>query len=259
MAPSTPPPPSREELAALTIASVDWSVMSPMSSSRAAFVPMRYRKLEAMLFVGQRFHARQLLAFKKLQGRTAAGGDMSHLVRQPGLMHRSDGIPAAHDRDSAAVGGDGLGNLHGALDKRRNLKDAHRAVPDDGFRGGNLFRKRRYGLRNDIEAYLAVRNTQVSFDHLGLGRGINRFRDNVISGQQQADAFALRFLDQGFGQLELVVFHQRFAHAFALGLEEGISHGSADEQRVDLGEKIADHVNLVGNLGAADDRDERLL
>src|ERR1043166_1526630 len=68
MAPSTPPPPSREELAALTIASLDSSVILPTTSSRTAFFPMRDPKLDAIYLSSTKgFHSRQLLAFQKFQ------------------------------------------------------------------------------------------------------------------------------------------------------------------------------------------------
>src|SRR5438128_702106 len=95
MAPSTPPPPSREELAAFTIASVVSSVMSPITNSSMASEPIWYRTLEGILFVGERFHARQLFTFQELQRGSAAGGDVRDLVCQTGLVHGGNRISAA--------------------------------------------------------------------------------------------------------------------------------------------------------------------
>ena len=41
----------------------------------------------------------------------------------------------------------------------------------------------------------------------------------------------------------------------ALGGEERVGHRAADEQRVDLGSSASMTVDLVGDLGAAEDRD----
>ena len=41
------------------------------------------------------------------------------------------------------------------------------------------------------------------------------------------------------------------------GLEERVGHGAADEERVDLAEQVLDDLELVRDLGAAEDRDER--
>ena len=41
-----------------------------------------------------------------------------------------------------------------------------------------------------------------------------------------------------------------------LGLEEGIGHAAADDQGVDLGQQVFDHLDLVADLGAAEDGDE---
>ena len=45
----------------------------------------------------------------------------------------------------------------------------------------------------------------------------------------------------------------------ALGLEEGVGHGAADQQLVDALEQVLEHADLVGHLGAADDGDEGAL
>src|ERR1039458_1800566 len=109
MAPSTPPPPSREELAALTMASVISLVMSagPWSSSALPFEKVRraakdiavknligcngrwYRHYLAggtpalqssSIFFRQGFHSGQLLAFEKFQRGAASGWNVGDLV-----------------------------------------------------------------------------------------------------------------------------------------------------------------------------------
>ena len=45
----------------------------------------------------------------------------------------------------------------------------------------------------------------------------------------------------------------------ALREQEGVGHAAADDHDVDLGEQVLEHLDLVADLGAADDRRERVL
>ena len=60
-------------------------------------------------------------------------------------------------------------------------------------------------------------------------------------------------------RVELVVFDQRLADRLALRLEERVGHRAADEQPVDAAEQVLDDLDLVRDLGAAEDGDERPL
>ena len=52
---------------------------------------------------------------------------------------------------------------------------------------------------------------------------------------------------------------QRFADGDALGREKRVRHAAADHQHVDLGDEIAEQLELGRNLGAADDGCDRAL
>ena len=89
--------------------------------------------------------------------------------------------------------------------------------------------------------------------------GVDAIGHDVVDRQLELDA-ARRGV--GFDAprfVELVVFDERLADRHAARLEERVGHRAADEQAVDLAEQILDHLDLVGDLGAAEDRDERPL
>src|SRR5271165_5521362 len=92
IAPSTPPPPSREELAAFTMASVCSRVMSPgplTTRRRSASDTRRTCGLLLMrLLIAEGFHSGQRLAFEELQRCAAAGGDVRDLVGHAGSFDR---------------------------------------------------------------------------------------------------------------------------------------------------------------------------
>ena len=70
-------------------------------------------------------------------------------------------------------------------------------------------------------------------------------------------AFCL--FERGFGDVDLVGFDEGFAGGLALGVEEGVGHAAADDDGVSLVEQVVDDLDLVGDLGSADDGDEGLV
>ena len=50
---------------------------------------------------------------------------------------------------------------------------------------------------------------------------------------------------------------QALADGLALREQERIRHPAAEDEQVDLGQKVVDDLDLVGHLGAAEDRRER--
>ena len=74
----------------------------------------------------------QFLALKELEGSTAAGGDVAHLIRKAELIHSSCGVAAADDRRGVRVR-KRLGDRLGAFREDRVFEDAHRSVPHDRF------------------------------------------------------------------------------------------------------------------------------
>ncbi len=97
----------------------------------------------------------------------------------------------------------------------------------------------------------------VAGEDLGLRVGVELVGQDVVDRQQQLDALLLRLVERGFGNVDLVGFDQRLAGGLAQRIEEGVGHAAADQQRVRLVEQVVDHVDLAGDLRAADDGDKR--
>ena len=188
-----------------------------------------------------------------------AGRDVLDLVCHPGLLDGGDGIAAAHDRDGGSILRQRFRDAGCAAGKGRHLKDAHGPIPDDGAGSGDLCREQLDRSRTDVERHPAGGEGTVALEDLGTRVGGEFVGQHVIDGQQKAHSFLLGFLERFTSHVELVGFHQRLAHVLSLGLEEGISHAAADEQRVDLAQQVVDHLDLVGDLSPAEDRDKRLL
>ena len=78
------------------------------------------------------------------------------------------------------------------------------------------------------------------------------------TGSSRRTCLALASASQLGRQFDLVGFQQRLADLLALRLQEGVGHAAADDERVHLGQQVADDADLVADLGAAQNRQERL-
>ena len=180
---------------------------------------------------------------------------MGHLVCEAQLLDRCCGVAAADDRNGAGRC-DRLGNFLGADSEGIELKYAHRAVPDDRARVLDRVREQLDGLGADVHAHHVVRQLA------GFVNDRLRIRAEVVAAdrvnrQKQLDALVLCLLDQAEREVHLVLFAQRGADRAALRLGEGVGHAAADDDGVALVDQVVDDVDLVGNLRAAQDGNER--
>ena len=114
------------------------------------------------------------------------------------------------------------------------------------------------GFRSDIQAHHAVRNRLPHPDILRLRARLEFICHDVIQGQEKFHAFRLCLLFNRARQIELVILDSRLANMLSLGLEERVGHGATDDQRINFGQKIFNHSDLVANLGATQDCNKRL-
>ena len=89
---------------------------------------------------------------------------------------------------------------------------------------------------------------------VGLDR---RARRRCPSAAGTARRVALAFSERGERHVRLVRFDERFADLETLRQLERVSHRAADENRVRLFEQAVNDLDLVGNLRAAENDDER--
>ena len=79
----------------------------------------------------------------------------------------------------------------------------------------------------------------------------------MVFGEEEAAARVARVIEDVSGEVEAVALDEAGADGGALSGEEGIGHGAADADGVASGDEGVDDVDLVGDLGAAEDGDER--
>ena len=183
---------------------------------------------------------------------------MGDLVGHSRLVHRGNAVAAAHNRGRGGIVGHGLGDPSRAFAELIELEYAHGAVPYDGARAGDLLGEEFNGCGTDVERHLIGGNRLAFGDHRACGTGVELAGDDVVHRKQQAYMILLGLGDQLGREPHLVGFQHGFAGLLAHGLQEGIGHAAADDERVHLGQQVADYADLVAHLGAAQNRQERL-
>ena len=195
--------------------------------------------------------AGELLALEVLEAGTAPGGDVAEgrLVEAEGA-HGGGGVAAADDRQPVDLG-QRLGHRAGALGERRELEDAHGAVPEDRAGVGQRRREGALGVRTDVEPELVVGDRVGGHDRGGASAE-NSGATTMSVGRISCtpDSSARRRYSRH--DLDLVLLQQALADPVALGDEEGEDHPAADEQPVGLAEQVVDDAELVGDLGPAE-------
>ena len=149
----------------------------------------------------------------------------------------------------------------GARRERRLLEHAHRAVPHDRARALERGRELGDGGRPDVEAHrdpagisriATVRMPSVSSSAGGDDRvdgQPDRHAARSAPARARARAASIR------SRLERATRPTPWPSA----REEREGHPAADQEPVDLDEEVLDERELVGDLGPAEDRDERPL
>src|SRR5258706_1672394 len=184
---------------------------------------------------------------------------MSDFVGYAGGFDGGYGITATYDRGGSGVFCHGIGNLEGAFGEGRQFENAHGAVPDDGAGAGYLFGKRLDRLRAYVQGHHVRGDRLAMADDFGQGAGFDAVGYDVVGGQQELELMVFRLLQKVAGEFEFVLFDQTLAYGFALRLEEGVRHASADDQNVNLAEQVLDDSDFVADFGASKDGDEGVL
>ena len=183
---------------------------------------------------------------------------MGHLVAEPQLVDGCSGVTAADDGNGIGVC-QCLRNGKGAFCGGRVLEDAHGTVPDDRSGFGDFFCEDLGGLRTDVEAH-AVGRDGVGVNDIDIDGSVDRIgeglRDDGVERKDDLHVVLRGLQEHLTAVFELRVVDQRLADLAALGLDEGVGHAAADDEGIGFGQKVLDDVELVRDLGAAEDGDE---
>ena len=183
---------------------------------------------------------------------------MAHLVSEAQLVYGCCGISAADDGGGVGFSqgfchGDGSGCQGGIL------KYAHGSVPHNGLGGLGRLGVQLGALGSDVQAHHVCRDLVRGYV-LYVNGSVNGVREGSgysrVYGKQQLLAQLLSLLNHLLAVVQLGVVHQRFSYLFALSLQEGESHAAADDQGIAFLQQVGDYVQLVGNLGSAQDGNE---
>ena len=186
---------------------------------------------------------------------------MGDLVGKAQLLAGSRAVAAAHDGHGVGVG-QRLGNSDGALRQGGVLKHAHGAVPHHSLGSLGGVGKELAALLADVETLHVVgdgvggHGLDVDGAVNGIGEGGG---DDGVHGQEELDALGLGLGHHFLAVVDLLGVEEGLAHGIALGGQEGVGHAAADDEGIHLFEEVVDDVELVGDLGAAEDGHEGTL
>src|SRR5579862_3846783 len=181
---------------------------------------------------------------------------MSDFVGDPSGVNCGDGISATNDGNRAGIISHGAGDLESSFRKWRNLKYAHGPVPNDGASAGDFFRIIVGGLRADVEAHHVCRNRLAAVHNVNHCVGIDAVGDHMIGWKQELHVAMFRILQNLAGEVELVIFDAALANLHALGFEERISHGAADDEGIDFVEQILNDCYFIADSATPENGDK---
>ena len=196
----------------------------------------------------ERLQARQVAELEQFERRAATGGDVVDVVVEPELGERRGGVAATDDRERLGVG-DGLGEGAGAGREPLVLEHPHRPVPEHGAGVHHDVAELGGRAGPDVEALGAVGQARA----VGL-QVAGRVEPDDVGGQVDR---LRRLVEQAPAGVDLIGLEQRVADRVAAGGEKREAHRPADRQGVHRLEQRLDDAQLVGDLGPAEDGDER--
>ena len=181
---------------------------------------------------------------------------MANLACEAELLDCGGTVSATNDAHAATVS-DRLCDSNRASIHRWLFEHAHRSVPDNRLGSLDDFGIELGGLWSNIEPFHVIRNFASSNDLLVATRNVPEVVSAVrVDGQVQ---FAAALCDEPFCQFDFVWFDEASADLAPFCERERVSHPTPDEDCVTDTKQVLDHIDLIADLGAAKDRDERTL
>ena len=80
--------------------------------------------------------------------------------------------------------------------------------------------------------------------------------EDVVHGKKQGETAFSGLVAEAAGQIHFVFFHERLSNGFALGFQECVSHGAANEHAVSDLHEVFDDFDFVRDLRATKDGNE---
>ena len=142
--------------------------------------------------------------------------------------------------------------------ERLHFEHAHGAIPEHRFAFSDSGSIGGLGFGADVETH-HVRGHRVG----RAGRGIRVFGEfignNHIGRKQHLHATLFSLLEHLARALDPILFFKRRANLVTLSKQEGEAHAATNDDGIGLVDKSVDNANLVGDLRAAQNGNERAL
>ena len=211
--------------------------------------------------IGSTVDARQLAALEELERRAAAGRDVGHPVGQALLGDRRDRV-AATDDDRRAGSARSASSRATAFVPCAN--DGISNTPSGPFQN-TVWTS---ASASTIRSWLALPRSTMCHDAgifsawsvlYSVPRVTSLATMTSTGRTTRTPFFSAAVARIRRGVLDAVGLGQALADRLALGEQERVGHAAAEDEHVDLGQQVVDDLDLVGDLGPAEDRRERPL
>jgi len=184
---------------------------------------------------------------------------VAQLVLDSVLGSNSSGVTTTDD-DNLALGRGLDSSIEGSLGaagKVLKLENTGGAVPENRLGLVNGLLVQLDGLLAAVETHPPVGDTLRVGGLAGRGVGGELVGGDVIDGEDELDVVVLGLLDQLLDELGAGLVEERIADGDVVErLLKGEGHTAADDEGVDLVEEVVDELDLVRDLGAAEDGEE---
>lgn len=214
------------------------------------------------LLTGQSSNTRELLALQQLQAGTATSGDVAQLILDTILGSNGGSVTTTNDDNLAVLAAldNGVKSGLGAASELLKLKDTGRAVPQNGLGLVNSLLVQLDGLITTVKAHPSIRDTILVSGEASVGVLVKLVGGDEVGRQDNLDVLGLGLLDQLGNGLGAGLVEERVANGEVVeDLLEGESHATADDEGVNLVKQVVDELDLVRDLGTAQNGKERSL
>lgn len=184
---------------------------------------------------------------------------MAELVLNTVLGSDGSSVTTTNDDNLAVLGGvDGSVECSlGAIGELLELEDTSWSVPEDGLGLVDGLLVKLDGLLAAVQSLPAIWDTGLVGGGAGVGVWAKLVGGDVVDWEHDLDVVLLGLLDQVGDGLGAGLVEEGLADLNTVeGLLEGEGHATADDQGVDLVEEVVDQLDLVGDLGTAEDGKE---
>jgi hypothetical protein len=205
---------------------------------------------------------RKLLTLEKLKGSSTSGGDVGQLVLNTILLGDSSGVSSSNDDGGTLLSSlnSGVKSSLSSVGELVELENTGRTVPEDSLSLRNSLLEEITRLLSTVKSLPSIGDSISVGSVSSVGVLGELVGGDVVNRKDNLDVVLLSLLDEVTDGLGSCLIEEGVSDSDTLkSLLEGESHSSSNDQGVNLGDKVVDQLDLVGDLSTSEDSEEGTL